>query len=327
MTIAILETSRRSDPDRRRRIIAVTVLAGAFALSSNRIVYDAFYVNSHGLVMSAFLLLVLGAYRARSDRGWLITAAVAAAVIVPARPEGVLVVFLGVLPVLTDPELDRRDRLTLGVPIAAITGIWFGAGLWAARGAFTADPRDTVLGGLLVGGVILALAALPLGRLETHRQRIPAMVLIAMTAFLVLESIATPAIMRDALAATAQNMFGRGLWGVTWPVLIVASVIAYSTSRFLNDRVFTIPMAGYAVLFFMLAYLREGTYRVGEGDSGNRVLAHVVLVAITYVALAAGQESEVESREPEVGSRSSEVDSRKSFWSLVARAESEIGTG
>ena len=46
------------------------------------------------------------------------------------------------------------------------------------------------------------------------------------------------------------------------------------------------PMPVYAVALLAFTYLRGGAYRVGTGDSGSRMLLHVVLVGALAVVLA-----------------------------------------
>jgi len=51
----------------------------------------------------------------------------------------------------------------------------------------------------------------------------------------------------------------------------------------------TAPIAGFFALFWASVYLRDAAYRVGAGDSGNRMLAHVILVVVLYCLVAITQ--------------------------------------
>jgi hypothetical protein len=275
----------------RGRVALLTALAVAFALSSNRALYDAFYVNSHGLVMAAFLVVVVGGFLAPQSGGWLLAASIAAAVIVPARPEGIILVSLGLLPVLTHPGIKPLERVLVTMPTSLTSILWFGVGLWSrAPGERSLDPTDPAVGGLLIGiGLVLVSVLAGKPRLSRWMRPTPWVAVVGMTGLLAQRYRRDPEILLEAVGATAQNLAGEGLWGVSWIVLGLLVAGAVFSEGFENDRFFVIPIAGFGVMFWLLVYLREGTYRVGAGDSGNRILAHVFLVAVAYVAIAAGR--------------------------------------
>ncbi|MGF1667732.1 MAG: hypothetical protein ACFCVC_15850 [Acidimicrobiia bacterium] len=274
----------------RGRIMALTVLSVAFALSSNRALYDAFYVNSHGLVMACFLVVVVGGFLSPTSGGWLVAVSIAAAVIVPARPEGIILVSLGLLPVLTHPGLKPLERVLVTIPTSLTAILWFGAGLWSrAPGERGLDLADQSVGGALIGiGLVLVATLAGRPRLFVWLRPAPWVAVGTMVAILALEYRREPDLLLGSLSATVQNMAGEGMWGVSWIVLGVLAAGALFSDGFDNDRFFVIPIAGFAVMFWLLIYLREGPYRVGAGDSGNRILAHIFLVTVTYVAVAAG---------------------------------------
>lgn len=54
------------------------------------------------------------------------------------------------------------------------------------------------------------------------------------------------------------------------------------------QRVLLLPMISFVLAIPVFAYLRGDAYRVGFGDSGNRMLMHIVFVVVLYLMLAAG---------------------------------------
>ena len=54
-----------------------------------------------------------------------------------------------------------------------------------------------------------------------------------------------------------------------------------------DARVWTVPIIGFALLHWALPYVREGAWRVGAGDSGNRIMAHYLAVTVIFLVLAA----------------------------------------
>lgn len=298
--VAVIGTTLGERGVARGRILTVVAVALAFTASTNRGPYSAFYVNSHGLMMAAFMVVVGGAFLAGAERGWLLPVAVAAAVMVPARPEGILVAALGLLVVITDDELRPVERVMVALPTALTSLLWFGLGLWGRMNEPPSlDPRDPVFGGIGIGiGLVALAAAVARPPLATIRRWIPWAAPVAMAALLVVDYVADRDILVEAVAATAQNIVGEGMWGVTWIVLGALILGVMFSDGFAGDRAFAAPLVGFGVLFFLLVYLREGTYRVGTGDSGNRILIHGLLVAVTYVVVGAGSPSEPASDPP-----------------------------
>lgn len=289
MAVAVWTALGGGEAD-RGRVALLTVLSVLFALSSNRALYDAFYVNSHGLVMSCFLVVVVGGFLSPTRGGWLLAVSIAAAVIVPARPEGIILVSLGLLPVLTQPDLTALERVLVTMPTSLTAVLWFGAGLWSRTpGERAFDPTDPSVAGLLIGiGLVLVATLAGRPRLFKWVKPAPWVAVGVMTALLALGYRREPELLLEGVSATAQNLAGEGMWAVSWIVLGLLVAGALFSEGFENDRFFIIPIAGFGVMFWLLIYLREGSYRVGAGDSGNRILAHVFLVTVAYVAIAAG---------------------------------------
>ncbi|MGH8875367.1 MAG: hypothetical protein ACRDVM_08990, partial [Acidimicrobiia bacterium] len=80
----------------------------------------------------------------------------------------------------------------------------------------------------------------------------------------------------------------EGLWGFTWLVVGALGFAASAVVRLPFQTLWTTPLVGFGALFFFLPYVREGPYRAAPGDSGNRMLMHVLLVAVLYLVVAAG---------------------------------------
>jgi hypothetical protein len=94
-------------------------------------------------------------------------------------------------------------------------------------------------------------------------------------------------ILVDVAYATFRNLTYDGLWLFTWPVGIVLTVIAVVVHRIPDGRLWTTPIVGFTLLFWLLPLIRGGARRVGAGDSGNRILAHILAVIVTFLVLAA----------------------------------------
>jgi hypothetical protein len=175
---------------------------------------------------------------------------------------------------LTHPGLKPLERVLVTMPTSVTAVLWFGAGLWSrAPGERGLELADTSVGGALIGiGLVLVATLAGRPRLSRWMMAAPWLAVTAMTAILALEYRSQPELLLESVGATARNLAGEGMWGVSWIVLGVLGAGALFSDGFENDRFFVIPIAGFGVMFWLLIYLREGSYRVGgrfgEPDPG-----------------------------------------------------------
>lgn len=270
----------------------VAVAVGVFLATTNLYLYDAFYLNSHGFVAAAFLLVVAAGFMAgRGDQWLLLPAALAAPLLVAGRAEGGLLVALAIMPTLVNAGLSVAVRLAMLAPAVIVGLVWYlgpVAGAGDLGGLSIADP---VIGMLvvMVGLVVLALVA-GWRRLSGVVRLTPFLVVGLMTLVFAWYILEDPDTLSGTAASTGANLAIAGNWGVTWLVVGFLLSGAVLATRFDGQHFWTAPIAGYALLYWLLPYFRFGAYRIGAGDSGNRILAHILPVVLVYIGLAAGSE-------------------------------------
>lgn len=265
------------------------LLALAFTAMSNRVVYDAFYVNSHGPVMACFLATVVGGYMTVREPTWFVVAALCSPFLVVARPEGGLLAALALVPVVTSRTITARRRIITVIPTAATSVIWFGWALWSrAPGRPRPSLSDPVTIGVLIGLLLLVLAlTTTITRLWPMLRRAPWLTVTGLAFGLSIAALRDRQLLVDAATATGANLVSEGLWGITWPILGALFIAAVFRDTRPEDIYLVMPITGFGVLYWLLPYARGGGYRIGAGDSGNRMLAHVFLAVLTYVILVA----------------------------------------
>ena len=101
-------------------------------------------------------------------------------------------------------------------------------------------------------------------------------------------------------------MLVDGAWGASLLVLAGVLVVAVLLRRVEHEQVWLFPLLTFVPLSVLLAFLREGAYRVGPGDSLNRMLLHVLPLAVLAVAVTADGEARPWTRR--LASRSSAGD-------------------
>ncbi len=75
----------------------------------------------------------------------------------------------------------------------------------------------------------------------------------------------------------------------TWSIGILLLAVALIVHEVPSSRLWTTPIVGLAVLWWLLPMIREGAWRVGAGDSGNRILAHMLAVVVAFLVFVAVQ--------------------------------------
>ena len=88
-----------------------------------------------------------------------------------------------------------------------------------------------------------------------------------------------------SIGAIVTNLMTSGGWGLT---MILIGLLIAVPDKYLNDlqRLLKDALLGSAALLLGLAVVRGGEYRVGPGDSFNRILFHYMPVSGVLIALA-----------------------------------------
>lgn len=273
--------------DRRRPLLVA--VAVAFLLSTNRFLYSWFYINTH-IAIAAFLLIAVSgtwwAVRERSN-AWAWPVGISIGAIVVLRPDSPLFAAV-VLGVIAASSLGWSFRLPAVAPILVITTLWYGLTLvphphYQSYMSLTSPVAGNILA--VTGAVALVLLswARPFRKLARH---VDVVMLVAMVAGFSLLAYRDLEVVAHSAYATVMNVY-QGGWLLTWPALTALTLLVILRHRIPNGRVWTIPVMGFGLLYWLLPLLREGAWRVGTGDSGNRILIHFVAIVVGMVVLGA----------------------------------------
>ena len=262
-------------------------------MTDDRSLYNAFYLNGH-LLMGVLLLVVAAS-------GWLLAvrpeAAPRAALMalqvlaVPAliitRPEGAMMCVLAVLPTVLSLRIDRRHRSVVLGTLGLSTMLFAGFQTWLFHDRGTAVPVS-VVGPVLLGAALLCLVPLlRWGWLGRHAARLLLAVEAAIWLGLLAGAVVRgPHVLKASVKATYINQVrGPGAWGLFLVLVCALLLVAMVLLRLPYQEHLRFPLTTFVPLVFLLAYLREGAYRVGAADSLNRMIFHVVPLAMVFLVL------------------------------------------
>jgi len=254
----------------------------ALGLSSGFYVWASMYVNSHtyvaALISAVFYLLVLEE-RTRTPMT-LVALLVLAAAISLTRPEGYLLV-LGVVICLLVSNIYSRERATVALFSSSLAMfVW-----WMSLGT----RSDPAVGGLSNSGALgyaltpAVMSALVIAVSYFYRTCYPRLydkwpLIILGAGLLILASLIVfrPEIGRPTVASWFHNyLIGEGLWGKIVVVILSVNIFTCVAESLRGYRHVLAVAPTLLIMNGGTAFIRDGGFRVGPGDSFNRMLVHI----------------------------------------------------
>lgn len=286
-TLAWIACRGLAGVDRRWRIGAV--LAGVVLLATNnRFVFNAFYVNGH-MIFAVWLMVfvsipwLVATGRARERLGTISMVVGPALAIL--RPESALLAIAVLIPMLSTAALSPRLRAGLLGFVGASTAIWYTIGLVSY---FSRDGLVELVPAIMLGiGLLAVLASIIVLRTglvlpKSFPVVATVLIIVAFAGF----AFYQPDVFVASWAATMENLIlGAGRWGLSVVALVTIVTVVYSLRRINHMSLLVFPVVISIPFTFILAHVREGAYRVGPGDSLNRMLLHWVPLVILSLVL------------------------------------------
>jgi hypothetical protein len=274
-------------------VVGLTVL---LFVTNNRMVFNAFFISNHLIfgvalvcVCSASYMMIRGS--SPSTESLFAVLLLAVPVLIVSRAEGFIAAGLALLPLVLDVGLSVKRRLLVLLTYGSATFLWFGYVFLAAETSVNqalGEDAVTSAAPMAAGLVVLASApVLPWSRLVKLRRLLLPMIEVGLWCALAAFVVQDPEILNDTLQPSFENVVqGAGGWGYSLIVLSLLVVIALLTSRGAALVALRFPLTSFIPVLVLVAYFREGGYRVGEGDSLNRMLMQFVPLAVLYVGVA-----------------------------------------
>lgn len=277
---------------RVRVVVGATAVLAAATGSTYMLRMQLTYLNSHLVAAALYatavasvvaLATVPASHPARRSLLLLFSVCLGGYAIV--RLEGLLVVTLLVVFAVGAVDLTRRESIELAVVALVAPAIWYG-NLVRLGSAGDVVSAPTIIVSMLLPCAALGLASAP-RRSPLRRLIDPRLAVLVLLAGVVVQVLLNRPHAPVSLSAQWSNSFVVGGWGVFWWAATAFAVAVMATS--VSDRSgdppdggdrpavrWSAPILGYVLLVTLLGTVREMPYRLGWGDSGNRMLVHVV---------------------------------------------------
>jgi hypothetical protein len=273
---------------RSPRVAAVATLLGmTWLLTCYLVVFYLFYIHTNWLAAIYVFLFFFTAWMAlqTEERSWFALAAAAAFAFALVRVEAPLFLAL-FLCFLATQETGGRQGLR---PILALA---LPASLWClCLCAILGDAGGIVDRGrllVMVGGLLASIALAGCMRFASFRRRaswLQLSGLATLAAVFVLMLIDRPEHMLEKSRVHLLNALVYGYWSTAWLLVAALALAAPLLGRMPHQRFVWFGVAGFLIVSFDLTYF--GHWRQDWGDSGNRMLTHV-LPTIAWALMVTG---------------------------------------
>lgn len=284
----VIESAKRHIGKSQAIIYAVT--GSLLILSFNRFVFSSFYINNH-ILFAALLLVVSGSCwllnmqsSSLSNKSLIILQISVIPAMVFSRPEAPLIILFALLPTILNRKLSWIIRY-LPATVLALASL-----VWQVFLAFQHVRINTEIPISIWSSLIFALLILTFSFLQRRDFiKLNAKLLLNIAEFSLWTAIAWFSIFRFdivsmAIDSTVNNLvLGAGSWGgslILVSVIIISLLVSKKTSGLIALR---FPITTFVPLMFLVRFIIGSGYRIGNGDSLNRAVIHIVPILVLYL--------------------------------------------
>lgn len=288
-------------------VVAVLGLTAAVLLTSNAGLRQPFYIQSNFATATYLLLFTAAAWQGLREEagGWHMLAGLALVGLTYTRVEGSLLGLIALTPAAADARMRYRGRVGCAAALAVPALVW--AARLYATGTF--GPNMSAGRLLAVCGALLAFLALMVASrwrpIERCLPALPWLMILALAAGFAVLTFLRPAHMAQSWWALTRTASDVRVWDATIVVAALAFVLARAVRPMPHEQIFTFLVPAYALLMFVLVGLRPKPFGPYWGDSGARMLVHILPIVFLYVALkyvwGLGNPAAGPAEEPEAG--------------------------
>lgn len=276
------------------RHLAFSGLAALFLLSTYFILLNSFYVHSNLLYGFYTFIALFGLWRRLlgDHFAWLVISILALLASIFIRVEGPLVATIPIILLISNPKASFKDKMIYVLSVTLAVSAWF-LKLFFVFSGFTGKKLTADRSLFVILLYLLCLLGLWLsektGWARLRRYVPPAMLyaLALLWSYFIWTrgmSLKGGDLVIHRYGNFLINILRDGGWGVTWIALVFLFIAALFMARFEQESLFITYILSFAFLFNSLNLFRGG-FRTGWGDSGNRMLVHIIFILVFYIFL------------------------------------------
>ncbi len=265
-----------------------------FLFSAYFVFFNAFYVHSNMLFGLFSFIALFGLWKRvkEKEKCWLIISTIALLSSCFLRIEGPLFSLIVIVILISRKDISFREKLLFFGPIFLFVSIWH-IKIFFTFDSFSNNFLNSERILLILFLYFIALMSLLIGQIKPFnrmKENYPLIMLYILSIiwnYLILVrgiKLKGGVPVLRGYGELILNMVKNGSWGVTWIVLAVLFLAALALKRVNHESVFLYYIFSFGLLFNAVNLLRGG-WREGWGDSGNRMLIHIIFILAFYVFL------------------------------------------
>jgi hypothetical protein len=276
----------------QRQVALLSLLTSLVLFSTYFIVFQFFYIHN-SLISAAYLFLGVGGFWLainEDESTWMILAMLGLLGFSLARNEAPLFALIFLVLIIGKDQIPYRDRLILILPYLGFLSLWYLYLLWnIGDGSKILDPEKTLvlIGTLIIFGLLVGISESKWIK-RFLLPNLPVIMLGSLVVLLIFMVIQKPNHMMLSAWIMIKNLFESGGWGITWLVFVFLLVILLPGPRVPWEGLFFFGISSFIAMLLALVYFRN-PFRLGWGDSANRMLTHILPVIVLYVLMKAAQ--------------------------------------
>jgi len=272
----------------KRVALALTFLTGLVLFSTYYMVWQVFYIHNN-MISAVYLFVAVSTFWLASieDKySWMIFALLGLMGFSLARTEAPIFALIFLVIVISFDQFSYRIRLISILPYLFILILWY---LYLFRGmgegTLILNPERTlvIISSLVSFGILVVLSELRWIK-RFLLPILPKIMLGLLLLILVFMVFQKPEHMMDSLTAIIKNMIESGRWGITWIIISLLLVFSLAQPRVPKEELFFYGISSFFSLLLVISYF-HGPFRLGWGDSANRMLTHILPIIILYVLM------------------------------------------
>lgn len=277
------------------RNILFSSLVVLFILSTFFVLLNAFYVHSNLLSGIYGFLALFGLWKhlVSKDRNWLIISAIAILSFSFLRIEGPLLSLIIIIILISIKQIKFKEKVYYVGAVSLFVVVWHIRLFFMLAGhtsKYYMNPARTLLITVLYTLIFTVLLVSQKGILNRIKEYFPLLMVyslsIGWTILIFTEGPKTKGnlLVLKKYGRLILNSVKHGDWGITWIVLGILFAVALILKKLRHESLFLYYIFSFALLFNSI-HLYRGGWRIGWGDSGNRMLMSIIFVISFYVFL------------------------------------------
>ena len=272
----------------KRLVVALTLLSSLVLFSTYFIIFQIFYIHNN-LISAVYLFLAVSAFwltTVEGKKSWMVVGVLALLGFSLARVEAPAFALIFLILMISVGQIPYRIRLISILPFLTILFLWYVyllLGMGDPTRILNLKRSLAIIGSLVASGVLVVFSEHKLIK-RFVLPHLPKIMLGFFVLALIYVAYQKPEYMKISVWSSIKNLFEEGGWGIVWIIFPFLIVISMAGPKIVQGELFFYGISSFLFLLLELSYFRN-PYRVGWGDSANRMLTHILPIIILYVLM------------------------------------------